>query len=428
MAQSLLVQQLLQQLLSGGGQQMLSPLAPVGKLALAAALKNQQKKQESQDAAQVKSLADVLAPAPQMTVAQPGQPAPGLAPAANSPDPTAVQGALQQNNLARAMMGGDPSLGKAMLLEKWKAGMQPANSGYTLGPDQVRYGADNKPIAYGPKKESAKKDEIFNVFGPGQQTPVMAGQTDDGLFFLGDTGKPDPNRPVPSNYQKVGVAISSPDVGGIGPKLRPVEETDLRDSEITTRNLLSGTKRIREQLGDFTKVGFVASIARLGNSLDSQVRQAQQMFGAEKNLPALLSPSNYDFDALFANTPFREEAMKSAALKSNLTRLAYLQAKAMDPGGRLSKDDVQLSMESIAANSGSPDQIMSVLDELDAAAVNNFQNTWYVKRPNDPMPDFGPAFGGKPTTPPEDRPPGFDELTPEEQAELADRLRRKKAQ
>jgi len=154
MAQSLLVQQLLQQMLAGN-QQMLSPLAPVGKMALAAALKQQQKKQESKDAAQALKIADVLQQTPQLSVAQPGQPAPGLGAPAN---PAAVQGAFSQNKSLRDVLGGDPDLARALFAKQVESSLGGGES-YTLGPDQVRYGADGRVIAEGPKKSSETKPQ-----------------------------------------------------------------------------------------------------------------------------------------------------------------------------------------------------------------------------------------------------------------------------
>ena len=158
MAQSLLVQQLLQQMLSGGGQQMLSPLAPVGKIALALAMKNAEKKREASDQKQAMSIADVLSPTSPLAVAPQGQPAPGLAPASQAPSP--VQQSFQQNNLVRAMMGGDPALGQQMLLEKYKAQNAPQGNRYGSSPlgifDRATGHVTQPATADGPKPQSSR--------------------------------------------------------------------------------------------------------------------------------------------------------------------------------------------------------------------------------------------------------------------------------
>jgi hypothetical protein len=123
MAQSLLVQQLLQQLLSGQGQQMLSPLAPVGKLALAAAMKQQQKKQESKDNAQVQSLADVLAtPAPTQFQLDSVDGAPTPYSAQKKADPaTAGQFA--------SLAGGDPRVLQQVMLQQMQGQQEGQQAG-----------------------------------------------------------------------------------------------------------------------------------------------------------------------------------------------------------------------------------------------------------------------------------------------------------
>lgn len=180
MAQSLLVQQLLQQML-GGQNQMLSPLAPVGKIALAAALRSRQKQDEKKQTAQANSIADVLMQTPQLAASQ-GQMAPGLAPA---PDSSAVQRAFQNNKDVRAMIGGDPNLAQALLMQKYQASLAPpAAPEYDFS---TITGPDGKSVRVRTNKATGESEEVYKggVKPPSVNTSttvnVGAGKFEEGV-------------------------------------------------------------------------------------------------------------------------------------------------------------------------------------------------------------------------------------------------------
>jgi hypothetical protein len=125
----MLLQQMMQQNQRPMPRSWLEPIAQTLQAALMAkTYKKSQGEDEAKAQAQVKSIADVLAPTAPLSVYKPGPGEVGIAPPTPSGAPTgpgvsSVQGGFQQNKSLRDVLGGDPELGKAMLLKKWEASL-----------------------------------------------------------------------------------------------------------------------------------------------------------------------------------------------------------------------------------------------------------------------------------------------------------------
>jgi hypothetical protein len=170
---------------------------------------------------------------------------------------------------------------------------------------------------------------------------------------------------VNSGGVAVGVAVQAGE-GGVLKAPGAAESAAIRNLEGTTLNILGETANLREQLasGDvFTSLagGVLGTLA----SAAGNVQQAAELAGVET--PSL-APEGYDF------SKFEERAGSSAAFKSNATNLAYLLARASDPGGRVSDKDLQAQLDRIGANAGNRAGILKVLDEVDRGTIANFQN------------------------------------------------------
>ena len=64
----------------------------------------------------------------------------------------------------------------------------------------------------------------------------------------------------------------------------------------------------------------------------------------------------------------------SAAFRTNVVNLALLLARAAEPGGRLSNEDVSRQLTRIAATAGDKGQLFASLEEISRAVKLNFQN------------------------------------------------------
>lgn len=163
----------------------------------------------------------------------------------------------------------------------------------------------------------------------------------------------------------VGVSVQA----GEGGLLKPpgaTESREVRDLEVATLNVLDETANLREQLasGDvFTSLagGVLGTLA----SAAGNIQQAAELAGVEQ---PDLAPEGYDF------SKFEERAGTSAAFKSNAINLAYLLARASDPGGRVSDKDLQAQLDRIGTNAGNRAGMLKVLDEVDRGVTTNLRN------------------------------------------------------
>ena len=87
---------------------------------------------------------------------------------------------------------------------------------------------------------------------------------------------------------------------------------------------------------------------------------------------------NEDVDISQPHYPSRSinssKAAESAVYKSNVMRLAYLNATNMEPGARLTNQDIQRSIDMIGGNVGSKAQILLLLDNADNYVRMNTTN------------------------------------------------------
>lgn len=166
------------------------------------------------------------------------------------------------------------------------------------------------------------------------------------------------------------------------------EFTDLTAS---SRTLMNEIDRMKTQVSDddtFTSVagGVVQGLSGAVGSL-VQIAKASGFEDAD-----LLNASQYQDEI---KSLFGESAAKSAQLRSNLVNVAYMMARASEPGGRLSDSDVRLQMRRLAV-SGDKTQMIGALDEVARAARDavriRHQTFSETGVPLPPLPDdFAPS-------------------------------------
>ena len=139
-------------------------------------------------------------------------------------------------------------------------------------------------------------------------------------------------------------------------------EGELANRTNATLNLVNTGERIKElvdQEGGAQSVGLPGMLNRVTESTVTQAR------AIANNTPGLeFNVDNFDFG---------ESANLSRAAKVNALAMAYDIARA-EEGGRLSEPDVQNALSRIGVTSGSPDQIITAVDETTTGAVSELQN------------------------------------------------------
>ncbi len=159
---------------------------------------------------------------------------------------------------------------------------------------------------------------------------------------------------------------------------------DLAEKRGTTQSLIDlGRKIIDAGKANPASLGFTGGTIKMIDSLASQMvaasnlaRQYGEIDGVQVPESALLNPNLYKEELGL----LKGAAAKSAGLRSNIIKLAYINAKAMDPGGRLAKDDVQLSLKAIAGGTGSPEQLEASITETVNSAIGDYGNMHKANR------------------------------------------------
>ncbi len=157
-----------------------------------------------------------------------------------------------------------------------------------------------------------------------------------------------------------------------------IEVRDITEAETFTRIVLNETGRLREQLqAGNTFTGIVGSGVQLFSSAVAQAQQIAALvggtafIGGKQVSESELLGFEYDFGSFGA-------AASSRAFRSNVINLTYMMARAAEPGGRLTENDVQKQLTRLGTNSGDPEQILAALDEVDRASLFALRTRWDV--------------------------------------------------
>ena len=189
----------------------------------------------------------------------------------------------------------------------------------------------------------------------------------DGTQEAVDMTAPDARQKVDDVISRGGVKVgftAQSDDPGVFSELSNKEVRDFREAEIGTRTALSEITRVREQMLEGTLTGLAGTVVReLSNAAGSLI-QLSRAAGFD-DLP-LLNPEAYSFESVGG-------AGQSAALKSNMVNLAYMLARAADPGGRLSDKDVQLQIDRLGGNVGDQSQMAAALAEVERSVKAAFR-------------------------------------------------------
>jgi len=218
-------------------------------------------------------------------------------------------------------------------------------------------------------KDEPKMEAIYDVAtGKSLGTAVIRGTTISQNGNLLDPSK------VTTEKQ-----ITKAEEGGPGSFDGTKKEGEgLREMEYTTQAALNLTKRIREQVNESGAgiMGVVGAGQRLAGALAAQLEAAASI---NENASASVNGEKAQESALRDAANYTKQleesfgkAGKSAAMRANIVDLAYTLARAKNPDGRISNQDVNHKIE-LLGNNGDPAQLLAVLDEIDLSLVGNYE-------------------------------------------------------
>uniref|UniRef100_A0A6M3J175 Uncharacterized protein n=1 Tax=viral metagenome TaxID=1070528 RepID=A0A6M3J175_9ZZZZ len=171
------------------------------------------------------------------------------------------------------------------------------------------------------------------------------------------------------------------------------EFRELRTHETNVRDVIDLATNMKKMVAeDPTIIGLTGKMQRAIDRVSNQTALMTRAMGpldkaiannAKEQIERITK--KYDF------SKFGPSAARSAGFRSTAIRLAYVNAKALDPGGRLSKDDIQLSLDALASTQGSPGQLNAAMDVLIKNNIQSFKNHYYTLN-SKPLPD---GFFGK---------------------------------
>lgn len=236
-----------------------------------------------------------------------------------------------------------------------------------------------RPTAAQERELAAKKAGAITgaeeVAKAGVAPPKVANYRMPGGELIGvDENSEEGRAQVADILKQGGVRLTSYGVqGATSEALAPKEEIGLRDAEINTRNLLTETDRVREQLASGAEISLAGSVLRGLNSITHNLAATTNAVTGGDDVH-LLDPNQYK-DVWAA---FGPEAAKSAALRTNIINLAYLKIRSSHGAGTLSNQDMAQAMRMMGGNWASPTQLKASLEEIERQALSGFQTRFTV--------------------------------------------------
>ena len=136
-----------------------------------------------------------------------------------------------------------------------------------------------------------------------------------------------------------------------------------------------------------TSIGVLGSVSTLTGGLKAQVGAALgSMSGSEAGtLKTWMNDPPQAFRAVFKGDPGRaawllgDNSEGAQRIRTNIILLAYAHSKAMDPGGRIAKDDVENTLRAIGETSGDPRALRVAMRELLSDMKTGIESSWLRK-------------------------------------------------
>lgn len=162
-------------------------------------------------------------------------------------------------------------------------------------------------------------------------------------------------------------------------------DKQLLDSRTATERATSAidnlTGMLKQPNAD-QSTGYVGRAANLYTDIRSQLEAVTRFAGGETvqqafNRPEIAQSLNDNVTGMFRNEQFNERVRQlgidNAKIQSQVIDLAYMIAKATDPGGRMSNQDIENATRVVMGSILDPQSGVAVLQDLKARLVRNQQ-------------------------------------------------------
>jgi hypothetical protein len=241
------------------------------------------------------------------------------------------------------------------------------------------------------------------------QTARMNATQPDAINFIipDETGQPkwvgvrtnDPNANaqiddiLKKGGYRVGASANAANAGDLD--LGTAAYRDLVKMQTAALNTVDLGERMLEQLEDQdVMTSFAGGVVSWATSLAGNVEQIAKAAGgtayeagtgAEIPYSDLLKQSRYTFDS------FGTQASKSAAFRTNIMNFAFASLLSNNPGDKVSDRDMQMKLDSLAANSGDKNAIKATVNETLSGVkrgFNNYRSTFEAMAPGKPLPNI----------------------------------------
>lgn len=171
------------------------------------------------------------------------------------------------------------------------------------------------------------------------------------------------------------------------------EATKLRDYESATRSFINRGQDILELLEENPDANTVVSvIEKAGMNLVAEARQIAKDAGFSS-----VEDEIEDFDRDGTNSFLQEKGIASARMRGQVVALAYMWAKILGRGDRVSNDDFKFSLESLGASNSDPKAFASALRDHMKAAERDFLQDYEARKGEPYEGSFGLAEPEIPT-------------------------------
>lgn len=177
-----------------------------------------------------------------------------------------------------------------------------------------------------------------------------------------------------------------------------------------TRDIIGNMRAIVQENPDANTR--VAALQGVATNLIAEFKALTGALGADVDLNAEVAKHE---------DTFKKNGIDNALMKQGAIVLAYMSAKAMDEGGRLTDRDVNLAAQAMGTGAADPQMLLALLDQAEVNADSTFRNRVEAairKRPPSQLPDVREAEAVA------ERLMADEDVSREELAKLSPRARR----
>lgn len=268
--------------------------------------------------------------------------------------------------------------------------------------DQVKAGVQQKLLPTIPQER--QQDFAFGAQSPGELgVASVGGKTVPAFARPGGFYAVQGNQPIEGTVDGFG-KVTATNSDAIKPASG--DQSALLNRRVAARTAASSIDNLDRLLSSpnaGAAVGFIGKSAAIFNDIRAQTEAAAKLlnpnggFAVDVNAPGVSAAVDGAMTKLFSNPSFNQKAqslgVEAVVLRSQIVDLAYTIAKAKDPGGRMSNQDVDRAAEILGGALMDPVAGRQVLSGVRAQILES-QNIFEQE-----FERMYPGKGGQPTSP-----------------------------